>query len=103
MIHVAAEIHRLNQLKAVPKADLAPTVAYLYDYVNFAHPFREGNGRSTRELFDLLLSERGAGLDWQTTDLTKLHSACHTARAESDLGGLTAMFGTTLDDDPAYV
>ncbi len=51
-------------------------------------PFREGNGRSTRELFDLLLSERGAGLDWQKTDLTELHSACHTARAESDIGGL---------------
>ncbi|AYE99424.1 cell filamentation protein Fic (plasmid) [Mycobacterium paragordonae] len=102
MTHIAAEIHRFNQLKAVPEADLAPTVAYLYDYVNFAHPFREGNGRSTREFFDLLLSERGAGLDWQKTDLTELHSACHIARAESDLGGLTAMFATILDDDPAY-
>jgi cell filamentation protein len=102
MTHVAAEIHRLNHLKPVPEVDLAPTVAYLYDYVNFAHPFREGNGRSTREFFDLLLSERGAGLDWQKTDLTELHSACHTARAESDVGGLTAMFATILDDDPAY-
>ena len=102
MAHVAAEVHRLNQLKAVPDADLAPTVAYLYDYVNFAHPFREGNGRSTRELFDLLLSERGTGLEWQKTDLTELHSACHAARAESDLGQLTAMFAKILDDDPAY-
>ncbi len=102
MTHVAAEIHRLNQLKAVPEADLAPTAAYLYDYVNFAHPFREGNGRSTREFFDLLLSERGAGLDWQKTDLTELHSACHAARAESDIGGLTAIFARILDDDPAY-
>lgn len=102
MNHVAAEIHRLNHLEAVPEADLAPAVAYLYDYVNFAHPFREGNGRSTREFFDLLLSERGAGLDWQKTDLTELHSACHTARAESDVGGLAAMFARILDDDPAY-
>ncbi|OFJ54600.1 Fic/DOC family protein [Mycolicibacterium grossiae] len=102
MTHVAAEIHRLDRLRAVADVDLAPTVAYLYDYVNFAHPFREGNGRSTREFFDLLLSERGAGLDWRKTDLTELHSACHTARAESDLEGLTAMFATILDDDPAY-
>jgi len=29
-------------------------------------------------------------------------SACHAARAESDLGGLVAMFGKILDDDPAY-
>ena len=48
MDHVAAEIHSLKRLKAVPEADLAQTVAYLYDYTNFAHPFREGNGRSTR-------------------------------------------------------
>ena len=37
MTHIGAEIHRLN----IPEADLAPTVAYLYDYANFAHPFRE--------------------------------------------------------------
>jgi cell filamentation protein len=41
MTHIGAEIHRLNKLKDVPEADLAPTVAYLYDYANFAHPFRE--------------------------------------------------------------
>lgn len=102
MDHVAAEIHRLRQLRAVPEADLARTVAYLYDYANFAHPFREGNGRSTREFFDLLLSERGAGLDWEKTSLTELHSACHAARAESDLKGLVAMFAKILDTDPAY-
>ncbi len=102
MDHVAAEIYRLEQLKAVTEADLARTVAYLYDYANFAHPFREGNGRSTREFFDLLLSERGAGLDWNKTDLTELHSACHAARAQSDLGGLIAMFAKILDADPAY-
>ncbi len=102
MDHVAAEIYRLEQLKAVTEADLARTVAYLYDYANFAHPFREGNGRSTREFFDLLLSERGAGLDWNKTDLAELHSACHAARAQSDLGGLIAMFAKILDADPAY-
>ena len=102
MDHVAAEIHHLEQLKAVPESGLARAVAYLYDRANFAHPFREGNGRSTREFFDLLLSERGAGLDWEKTDLTELHSACHAARAESDLGGLIAMFERILDAEPAY-
>jgi cell filamentation protein len=102
MDYVAAEVHRLKQLTAVPETDLARTVADLYDYANFAHPFREGNGRCTREFFDLLLSERGAGLDWEKTDLTELHSACHTARADSDLGGLIAMFAKILDTEPAY-
>jgi cell filamentation protein len=102
MDHVAADIHRLQQLRAVSEADLARTVADLYDYTNFAHPFREGNGRSTREFFDLPLSERGAGLDWEKSSLTELHSACHAARAESDLKGLVAMFADILDTEPAY-
>jgi cell filamentation protein len=38
MDHVAAEIHHLEQLKAVPESGLARAVAYLYDYANFAHP-----------------------------------------------------------------
>jgi cell filamentation protein len=102
MDHVAAEIHRLKRLKAVPDADLVQTLAYLYDYTNFAHPFREGNGRATREFFDLLLSERGAGLDWAKTDQAELYTACHAARAESDLSGLIAMFAKILDVEPAY-
>lgn len=44
MDHVAAEVFRSRQLKNLPAADLADRIAYLYDYVNFAHPFREGNG-----------------------------------------------------------
>lgn len=102
MDHVAAEIHRLKRLTAVPDASLPRTIAYLYDYTNFAHPFREGNGRSTREFFDLLLAERCAGLDWEKTDQTELYRACHAARAESDLSGLIAMFTAILDAQPAY-
>lgn len=52
MHHVAAEVYRLKRLKLVAPTELAKTIAYLYDYVNYAHPFREGNGRSTREFFD---------------------------------------------------
>lgn len=102
MDHVAAEIHRLGKLTAAPEPDLARTVGYLYDYVDFAHPVREGNGRSTREFFDLLLSERGGGIDWEKTDQAELHRACHTARADSDLAGLVAMFARIIDTDPAY-
>lgn len=61
-----------------------------------------GNGRSTREFFDILLSERSSGFDWEKTDLDELHNACHEARAHSELGGLIAMFAKILDDEPAY-
>lgn len=102
MDHVAFEIYECTQLATVSEVGLARKIAYLYDYANSAHPFREGNGRATREFFDLLLSERGAGLDWQKTDDDELHGACHTARAESDRSGLIEMFTKILDDEPAY-
>lgn len=102
MDHVVAEVHRLKLLTAVRDADLPRTIAYLYDYTNFAHPFREGNGRSTREFFDLLLSERGSGLDWEKTDQSELYAACHAARAESNLSGLLAMFAKIIDAEAAY-
>lgn len=102
MEHVAVQIADYRQLRDVREEHLPTTVAYLYDYVNFAHPFREGNGRATREFFDLLLSERGAGLDWQRVDSAELYSACHAARASSDSRGLIAMFTKILDTQPAY-
>ncbi|MEU6559896.1 Fic/DOC family protein [Nocardia nova] len=102
MDHVATEVHHLRQLRDIPDDNLPRTVAYLYDYVNFAHPFREGNGRATREFFDLLLAERGTGLDWENTDHAELYTACHAARADGKLEGLIAMFTAILDSEPAY-
>lgn len=102
MAHVAEQIYRSNQLEMVTGQDLSKEVAYLYDYVNFAHPFREGNGRATREFFDLLLSESGVGLDWRKTDLKELHHACHIARSTSDLGPMQRLFKKIVDENPAY-
>lgn len=102
MGHVAMQIAETDRLRSVPRSKLPEKIAYLYDYVNYAHPFREGNGRSTREFFDELLAERGLGLAWDRTDLSELHSACHCARVDSDLGGLVAMFARIIDDQPAY-
>ena len=83
MDHVAAQIHHLNQLNAVQEADLARTVAYLYDYANFAHPFRDGNGRSTREFFNLLLSN--AALDSTGRRRTRPSCTAHATQREPTL------------------
>ncbi len=57
---------------------------------------------ATRGFFDLLLSERGAGIDWDKTDVAGLHGACHAAPAESAVARLTVMFAKILDSDAAY-
>lgn len=102
MEHVAMRVAETNRLRNVAASVLPQQVAYLYDYVNYAHPFRDGNGRSTREFFDQLLAERSCGLNWELTDSAELYQACHSARAESDLSGLTSMFERIIDDQPAY-
>lgn len=73
MGHVALKVAETDRLRRVSVSRLPEQVAYLYDYVNYAHPFREGNGRSTREFFDQLLAERGACLAWDRTDLHTLY------------------------------
>jgi len=60
--HAADRIRESSLLQSTAAADLAGEVAYLYDYINFAHPFREGNGRTQREFFAQLLAETGHGL-----------------------------------------
>lgn len=101
--YIAAQIVQTNQLRAISNADLPGRLAEMYDFVNFAHPFREGNGRTQREFFDQLLSESGRGLAWDAIELTELHRACHLARAEQNTEPLRMMFARIVDDDPAYV
>lgn len=101
--HIAAQIVSAQQLRAFSNEQLPRELAYMYDYVNFAHPFREGNGRTQREFFDQLLSESGRGLAWNLIDKTELHDACHVARADSNLEPMRALFTRILDDEPAYL
>lgn len=100
--HVADRIAATDRLRSVAPADLVSEVAYLYDYLNFAHPFREGNGRTQREFFAQLLAESGHGLAWDRVATADLHDACHRARTDSDSTGLAAIFGSILTDDPRY-
>ncbi|GAB3072411.1 Fic/DOC family protein [Nocardioides zeae] len=98
--HVATRIAELDQLRSIENEDMPEVVAYLYDYLNYAHPFREGNGRTQREFFDQLLARSGRGLDWERIDMEDLHNACHSARAFDDLGPLVEIVSNILIERP---
>lgn len=100
--HVASRIADSNLLRDTPREDLVAEVTYLYDYLNFAHPFREGNGRAQREFFAQLLAESGRGLAWARIEMDELHAACHVARAAGDTTALARIFELVLTDDPSY-
>lgn len=69
---------------------------------SFAHPFREGNGRTQREFFAQLLAESGHGLTWDRVDMDALHMACHLARTDGDTTQLRTIVALVLTDEPVY-
>lgn len=97
--HVAARIAGTDLLRAVDSAAVVTEVTYLYDYLNFAHPFREGDGRTQREFFVQLLGEVERRMAWERVDVERLHRACHSARTAGDTGPLSVVIATVLSDE----
>lgn len=98
MEHVHQRIYESAFLANIPRTELPFEIAYLYDYINFAHPFREGNGRSQREFFQQLIEKIGLRMNWSLIDSTTLHSACHIARNEGNLKPLEEVIKLTLQE-----
>lgn len=60
--------HGLAEIDEMPESDLDAIVAK-YVEMNIAHPFMEGNGRSTRIWLDLILKKNlGRCVDWEKID-----------------------------------
>lgn len=51
------------------KADLVIKVAEAYGDLNVIHPFRDGNGRSQRILFEHIIINAGFSVDWWLVDI----------------------------------
>ena len=61
-------LKREKFLSGLNAEDLSKRLAYYYSELNFAHPFREGNGRTQREFIKELASKNGFTLDWNKAD-----------------------------------
>ena len=60
----------LNSISAMPQSSFDEIITK-YVEMNVAHPFREGNGRSTRLWLDCILkNELGLVVDWSSVDKT---------------------------------
>jgi len=100
--YVAGQIQEKALLTSLTDVSLVTVLTDLYDYANFAHPFREGNGRTQREFFNQLMAESGRGLNWSLIEMDTLHTACHVARTDANVGPLREIFEVIVSDDPAY-
>lgn len=71
----------LNQLRqegylhSLSRKDFLARSAYYFAELNYIHPFREGNGRATREFMRLLFLENGYLVQWSAVPTEEFLSA----------------------------
>ena len=58
------------------RESLVPSVAESYGTINVAHPFREGNGRTQRVLFEWIILNAGYSIDWGLANRQEWIEAC---------------------------
>ena len=70
-----SELAGENHLKGLDDIDLVRRSAYYFAELNYIHPFREGNGRTTREFMRQLFSVNGWQISWDKVPAEMLLSA----------------------------
>lgn len=96
-----AELRRDDYLRGMTREEFAQKGAKLLADVNYAHPFREGNGRTQREFMSQLAAQAEHRLDWGavTQERMRVDSiqasprySAETGEVPRNLDGLTQMF-----------
>lgn len=73
---VFSKLHNDNMLHETDRKRQVKHLSYIMSELNIIHPFREGNGRSIRELIRCLALHYGFSLDWSRVDRdTMLYAA----------------------------
>ncbi len=86
-----------NYLQGLSKEDLAKRLAYYWAELNVLHPFREGNGRTTREFLRQLALKNGYLLDLQNVNTNELLDA--SIKSVFNENELANLIYKTLDDE----
>ncbi|WP_047598191.1 Fic/DOC family protein [Pseudomonas sp. RIT288] len=76
---VAKEFERIeaaNWFEGYRRDQLVVSVAESYGTLNVAHPFREGNGRTQRILFEYIIVNAGYSIDWSSIGRQEWIDAC---------------------------
>ena len=97
-----SKIANAGWFEGYPRHLLVSSIAESYGTINVAHPFREGNGRTQRILFEWIILNTGYTIDWSLADRQEWIDACiHSYYGDDD--GLTGVFdrciGTKIQED----
>lgn len=97
---ISDKIEVQNGLKGLDKPQFVEKIAVLYGELNAFHPFREGNGRATREFLGQLARSAGYELDQRKIDNDKgqWNEAARQAvsKVNKDLAPIKAIFTAAI-------
>ncbi|WP_028708019.1 Fic/DOC family protein [Propionicicella superfundia] len=89
---VFEELRADNHLRSMSRPTFIERLAHHYDALNYAHPFREGNGRAQRVFWSRVARDAGWHLDWRRVSAERNNEASRAAMERSDLRPLREMF-----------
>ncbi|MDR5699789.1 Fic family protein [Agromyces aerolatus] len=87
----ADELRADEYLRGMDRAMFVARLAHHYDQFNYIHPFREGNGRAQRWMWDRIARDAGWRLNWLGVTGAVNDAASRAAAEERDLQLLIAM------------
>jgi cell filamentation protein len=85
-----------ENLKGLDSNARAGRVAYYFAELNVLHPFREGNGRTQKMLFDEITRRFGCEIDWAHIDTQEFLDALVLAYHSQDYSKVGMIFKRTL-------
>lgn len=71
-----SKIANAGWFESYSRDKLVSAIAESYGTLNVAHPFREGNGRTQRMLFEWIILNAGYSIDWTVADRREWIDAC---------------------------
>ncbi len=90
--YAAEDLRSDDNLQGMDRDRFVERLAHHYDQFNYVHPFREGNGRTQRVLWNRVARDAGWQLDWRGVQGTVNDAACRAASERRDLEPLRQMF-----------
>jgi cell filamentation protein len=97
LVYIDNLISDYQKLGKEDAAKIAHQLADILDTVNELHPFREGNGRTQRELIRSLALEKGYTLNLNPANNSEVYERYMSGTMESNVGSLAALIFELLE------
>lgn len=96
LVYIDNLISDYRKIENKDTARIAHQLANILDTLNELHPFREGNGRTQRELIRTLALEKGYNLNLNPPDNAEVYERYMSGTIESDVEKLSTLIAELL-------